>query len=97
MLLNALEDLRKIKSILNGNNRGVFKRIDENRELLLLLQTKHPEVLDKSPWIYDWLKSNDEFLEALATFALNPAWDPHKAPAPRQKFPPQTAKNPELS
>ena len=40
---------------------GIYKRIDENRELLQLLMEKHPEVLEKSPWIEGWIRSNDDY------------------------------------
>lgn len=44
---------------------GVYKRVDENRELLELLQAKAPKLLKECPWIVGWIKSNDEFFVAL--------------------------------
>ena len=43
----------------------MYKRIDENRELLELLQSESPEFLAKNPWVISWLKSNDDFFVEL--------------------------------
>ena len=48
---------------------GVFKRIDENRELLEVLQQKAPEFLQKNPWVYLWIEAHDEFFTELAKAA----------------------------
>lgn len=44
---------------------GVYKRIDENRELLVALQTQSPELLAESPWLRWWIANNDGFFLAL--------------------------------
>lgn len=55
----------QIKHILARHDGGVFKRIDENRELLETLLRDAPGLLDKQPWIVRWLESQDQFLCAL--------------------------------
>lgn len=52
----------QVKKILARHQGGIYKRIDENRELLELLQREAPELLAKQPWIVGWLESQDGFL-----------------------------------
>ncbi|MDD5388949.1 MAG: hypothetical protein PHD37_06370 [Gallionellaceae bacterium] len=59
----------------SGWHRGIYKRIDENRELLELLQHEAPELLERCPWIEGWLDTQDEFLSELAV--LTDAPNPH--------------------
>jgi hypothetical protein len=54
-----------VKKILRQHHGGIYKRIDENRELLELLQRNAPDLLTKQPWIVNWLESQDEFLSDL--------------------------------
>ena len=61
--------LRAIESILEYAGGGVFKRIDENRELLELLQRESPEFLQKHPWVNGWIEAHDEFFTELAKSA----------------------------
>lgn len=56
----------KIQSILARHQGGVFKRIDENRELLELLRATSPKLLKSHPWVEGWLKSQDDFLVDLS-------------------------------
>lgn len=42
--------------------RGIFKTVDENRELLAFLQKYAPDLLEKCPWIEGWLAGTDIFL-----------------------------------
>lgn len=42
--------------------RGIWKRIDENRELLEFLQTNAPEFLNRFSFIEIWLGNQDIFL-----------------------------------
>ena len=58
--------LGKVKNILSRHYGGIYKRIDENRELLELLQTEAPDLLAAKPWILGWLESQDGFLCDLA-------------------------------
>lgn len=43
-------------------DRGIWKRIDENRQLLQFLQMNAPDVLERFPWIETWLAKQDIFL-----------------------------------
>lgn len=61
-------ELADIKNVLNFSVRGVYKRIDENRELLELLQNKNPDFLREHFWIEGWLGCQDIFLVNLAQF-----------------------------
>lgn len=54
-----------VKTILARHYGGIYKRIDENRELLELLQRDAPELLAKQPWVVGWLESQDGFLRDL--------------------------------
>lgn len=68
--LNAIDDVtRRI-------GRGVYKRIDENRELLELLQSRCPEFLADHHWVEAWLRSHDDFFTELAKAARAP--NPHE-------------------
>ena len=56
------DKLNRITEILACHEGGIYKRIDENRELLELLQREVPDLLAKQPWVIGWLKSQDQFL-----------------------------------
>ena len=58
-------DYRELRDVIKNTAGGIYKRIDENRELLHLLMEKHPEVLAKSPWIEGWVRSNDHYFLTL--------------------------------
>lgn len=60
-------ELSRIKSVLGFMGGGVYKRIDENRELLELLQHQAPDFLASHSWVEGWLAANDEFFLALAS------------------------------
>lgn len=60
------EKLKALENVISNSNRGILKRIDENRELLELLYEKAPELMDKCFWIRSWIESQDEFLSKLA-------------------------------
>ncbi|WP_407221966.1 hypothetical protein [Escherichia coli] len=60
------EKLEALENVISKNNRGIFKRIDENRELLELLYEKTPELMDECSRIRGWIESQDEFLSKLA-------------------------------
>jgi hypothetical protein len=64
--------LKAIEDVASRVGRGVHKRIDENRELLELLQSKCPEFMDKHHWVQGWLLSHDDFFTYLADAALIP-------------------------
>lgn len=48
---------------------GVYKRIDEIRELTELLAQDAPEFMATHQWIAGWLASTDNFLSAVANAA----------------------------
>ena len=52
-------------SVLAKNERGIYKRIDENRELLQLLQREVPWLLESHFWIEGWIEAQDRFLTDL--------------------------------
>lgn len=56
--------------------RGIWKRIDENRELLMCIQEHAPDLLERCPWIDGWIAGTDIFLNDLAAaFELEvPEW-----------------------
>lgn len=58
--------LQALEHVIYHSHRGVYKRIDENRELLELLYKESPEFLNKFPWVRGWIESQDEFLKELA-------------------------------
>lgn len=60
------EKLNFIYEIVTKSERGIVKRIDENRELLELLLLDMPDLMREKPWIYNWIKSQDEFLMKIA-------------------------------
>lgn len=61
--------LSAIDEVVRRTGRGVYKRIDENRELLELLQARCPEFLDEHHWVVGWLRSHDDFFTELAKAA----------------------------
>ena len=77
--------LRAIESVMRFSGGSVFKRIDENRELLDLLQRKAPEFLQKNSWVALWIESHDEFFTELAKAAQMqppPGHEPRPFPVP---------------
>lgn len=65
-LVDAIRRLSKVRRTLGFESGGVYKRIDENRELLELLSEQAPGLLTTHPWVVNWLQSHDEFLCQLA-------------------------------
>lgn len=61
------ETLQRIAEVCarSSRYRGIFKRIDENREILQCLQDYSPEALERSSSIIAWLAENDRFLVEL--------------------------------
>lgn len=55
-----------VGKVLARSEGGIFKRIDENRELLEQLQQRVPDLLYDAPWIEGWISSQDAFLADLA-------------------------------
>ncbi|WP_350357279.1 hypothetical protein [Paraburkholderia fungorum] len=67
--IKARRQLAAIKQVCECSQAGVFKRIDENRELLELLKREAPALMAKCPWVEAWIASQDEFLSDLADAA----------------------------
>ena len=68
-MLQFFRTLNDINDLAEGRHdcgRGVWKQIDENRQLLELLMEDVPELLKKKPWIIAWCTKRDEFLTKLA-------------------------------
>jgi hypothetical protein len=83
--------------VLKQHDRGIYKRIDENRELLELLQREVPWLLHEKWWIEGWLHSQDRFLTALEEAArgrggIKNPYPPHLYPRkwPGKFFPGST-------
>lgn len=60
------QNLSKLEKLISQNERGVYKRIDENRQLLELLIREAPDLFETHGWIRGWFKSLDEYLLALS-------------------------------
>lgn len=77
-----------VKKILRRHHGGIYKRIDENRELLELLQREAPELLAKQPWVVSWLESQDGFLRDLeSAVALTDVQFPNRNSPFGDRFP----------
>ena len=59
------KEQKKLEHILSRHYGGIYKRIDENRELLELLQAEAPEFLARHFWVSGWIGSTDGFLNDL--------------------------------
>lgn len=60
--------IRALDLCLNSEaGRGIWKRIDENRELLACIQEHAPDLLERCPFIDGWIAGTDIFLNDLAT------------------------------
>lgn len=79
--IQAKKKLAAVAAVLTHSQRGIHKRIDENRELLELLQERAPEFLATHFWVEGWLRSQDDFLSDLSS-AL-----PVPNPVPTGSFP----------
>ncbi len=53
----------KLAYIMEQYEGGIFKRIGENREVLMAIQEKAPEL---EPFVFCWIDSTELFLNALA-------------------------------
>ncbi|EGQ62314.1 hypothetical protein GGI1_12178 [Acidithiobacillus sp. GGI-221] len=66
--------LTSIQEVIKNHSNGIYKRIDENRELMELLALDHgPDFLERNSWVASWLESQDAFLDALREAAGMPA------------------------
>ena len=72
----ALERIKLFCTETEGG-RGIWKRIDENRELLAFLQENASDLLKRSPFLEIWLGNNDIFfvnLLKLLELTMYPEW-----------------------
>lgn len=67
----------------SNEGRGIWKVIDEQRELLECLQEHSPETLRRCPWIEGWLARTDMFLVNLARLLSLPDTPPGMVRFPR--------------
>ena len=79
----AKKQLTAIQEVVRRNGRGIHKRIDENRELMELLQTKAPALLREYPWVEGWIHSQDDFLVEIEKVAGIHLHSPRLYPFPR--------------
>ena len=81
--------IRRFQKILSRHYGGVFKRIDETRELFELIQHEVPELLAKRPWIVGWFEAQDGFLQDLAATSTlsNIQFPPRTGPSGEPVFP----------
>ncbi len=74
---SAKRRLTCIMEVITGRGRGIYKRIDENRELMELLERdRGPYFLERNSWVAGWLGTQDDFLEALRKAAGMPEKKP---------------------
>ena len=65
---------------------GIYKRIDEIRELLSLLHKEAPDFLSSNPWAKGWILDTDTYLVGLEQVVEDPSKMLFK---PRDDFPRQ--------
>jgi len=82
-LREGKKQLTAIQEVVRRNGRGIHKRIDENRELMELLQTKAPALLREYPWVEGWIHSQDDFLVEIEKVAGIHLHSPRLYPFPR--------------
>lgn len=67
--------------------RGIWKRVDENRELLEFLQEHAPALLERFPFIEIWIGNQDIFLMNLLRLLELPENGPGLGPGFPRKWP----------
>ena len=70
--INCVKLMQERDAILNylkRNEGGIYKRIDELREDLIIIHERAPEVFISHPWIASHMKMQDNFLVNLALLA----------------------------
>ena len=66
--LRARTRLARIEAVCAHTSRGIYKRIDENREDLEVLQRECPEVLDRCWWLEAHFRSLDDLRDHILAF-----------------------------
>lgn len=61
-LLDQRSRVRRLQITLMHSHRGIYKRIDEVRELAELLEKEAPHLCRDKPLIVGWLLATDDFL-----------------------------------
>lgn len=51
-------------------NGGIFKRIDEIREITLAIERHNPTLFDRVPGLLHWLRASDAYLSGLRDTAM---------------------------
>ena len=68
MLKKIREHFKKLRkheaimTVIQHHHGGIYKRLDEGRELLETIKKECPEMLGNQFWIEGWLKSQDQFI-----------------------------------
>ncbi len=62
LILGKSSQIDQLLTVLERNQGGVYKRLDENRELLEHIQSHAPEYLHAHPWVGGWIETQDMFL-----------------------------------
>ena len=88
----AKKKLKEIYSTHDVTSGGIYKRSDENRELLEFLYEKSPEMLQEYPYVIGWIQSADEYLLAILHSMGEPLQRRHHPQYPRP-FPTPPKKN----
>lgn len=60
-ILKAVQGFKRLSGILGWVGGGLYKRIDENRELMELLRREAPDLVAQHPEIANWLQAHDDF------------------------------------
>lgn len=80
--------VEQFTEILTRHYGGIYKRIDENRELLELLQREAPSLLATHPEAVSWLDSQDGFLRDIqAVVPLTEVQFPQRVSPSGKSFP----------
>lgn len=73
LILGKSSQIDQVLTVLERNQGGVYKRLDENRELLEHIQWHVPEYLNAHPWVGGWIETQDMFLlDLIAAAELEP-------------------------
>jgi len=76
-------EYRELLDVIKNTEGGIYKRIDENRELLQLLLEEHPDLLKNKPWIERWILATDNYLISLLRHTELPLSKPGDPQMPR--------------
>lgn len=87
-IFKAIQGFKRISGILGWMGGGVYKRIDENRELMELLRREAPDLVAKHPEIEHWLQDHDDFLcELEAAMPPKDVQFEHRQQTPGSNYP----------